>query len=97
MKETVRHPREGWYSNGDTYPVDDVCRKAPVDCGKLFQESVKVAATKFVPMCEGISGTIGALTVDPTYIDDEVDIPIDALALDLARLDVEGDDSEAQS
>ena len=48
-------------------------------------------------MCEGISGTIGALTVDPTYIDDEVDIPIDALALDLARLDVEGDDSEAQS
>jgi hypothetical protein len=37
------------------------------------------------------------LTVDPTYIDDEVDIPIDALALDLARLDDEGDDSEAQS
>ena len=39
MKETVRHPREGWYSNGDTYPVDDLCRKAPVARGKLFLES----------------------------------------------------------
>ena len=97
MKEIVSHLREGWYGNGDTYPVDELCRKAPVDCGKLFQESVKVAATKFVPMCEGISGTIGALTVDPTYIDDEVDIPIDALVLDLARFDEEDGDSGDQS
>ena len=38
-----------------------------------------------------------ALTVDPTYIVDEVDIPIDALALDLARLDDEGGDSGGHS
>jgi hypothetical protein len=97
MKETVSHLREGWYGNGDTYPVGDLYRKAPVDCGKLFQESLKAAATIFVPMCEGISGTIGTLTVDPTYIDDEVDIPIDALVLDLARLDDEGGEAGAQS
>jgi hypothetical protein len=50
--------------------------------------------TKFIPLCEGISGTIaGALAIDLTYQDDEVDIPIDALVLDLTRKAVEGDDS----
>jgi hypothetical protein len=97
MKELVSNLREGWYGNGETYPVGHLYRKAPVDCRKLFQESVKAAATKFIPMCEGVSGTIGDLTIDPTYQEEEIDIPIDALVLDLARIDDEGDDSEAQS
>jgi hypothetical protein len=58
MKETVSHLREGWHGNGETYPVDYLYRKAPVDGKKLHQESLKAAATKLVPMCEGISGTI---------------------------------------
>jgi hypothetical protein len=97
MKETVSHVREGWYGNGDTYPVGDLYRKAPVDCGKLFQVCVTAAVTKFIPLCEGISGTIGNLKIDPTYLEEEIDIPIDALVLDLTQLDEEEDDSEAQS
>jgi transposase len=97
MKETVRHLREGWYGNEDTVPVGDLRHKAPVDCNKLFAESIKAAATKFIPLCEGISGTIGALHIDPTYQEDEIDIPIDALVLDLARFDDEEDDSGDQS
>jgi hypothetical protein len=65
MKETVSHLREGWHGNGETYPVDHLYHKAHVDCKKLYQESLKAAATKFVPLCEGISGTIRALTIVP--------------------------------
>ena len=97
MNEMVRHLREGWYGNGETYPVGHLVHKAPVDCKKLFNKSVEAAATKFIPQCEGISGTIGAFTIDPTYRDDEVDIPIDALMLDLTRVADEGDDSGDQS
>jgi hypothetical protein len=100
MKETVSHVREGWYGNGDTYPMGDLYRKAPVDCGKLFQECITAIATKFIPLCEGISGTIGNLLlvkIDQTYREEEIDIPINALVPDLARFDDEGNDSKAQS
>jgi hypothetical protein len=102
IKQTVSHVREGWYGNGDTYPEGDLYRKAPVDCalvdcGKLFQECVRAAATKFIPLCEGISGTIGDLKINETYQEEEIDIPIDALVLDLARFNDEGGASEAQS
>jgi transposase len=97
MKETVRQLREGWYGNADTFPVGHALHKAPVSCNKLFNESVHAAGTKFVPLCDGISGPINALIVDPTYQDDEIDIPIDALVLDLARVDEEDDDNGVQS
>ncbi len=48
-------------------------------------------------MCEGISGTIGNLEIDATYQEQDIDAPIDALVLDLARIGDEGGDSEAQS
>ena len=76
--ETVSQLREGWCGNGDTYPVRHYLQKEPVDCGKLFQQAHEAARTKFISMCGGISGTIGALDVDPDYQDEEVDIPIDA-------------------
>jgi hypothetical protein len=64
---------------------------------KLFNKSVEAAATKFIPQCKGISCTIAALNIDPTYQGNEVDIPIDALVLDLARFDDEDGDSGDQS
>jgi hypothetical protein len=48
-------------------------------------------------LCEGISGTIVDLEIDATYQEQEIDVPINALVLDLARIDDEGGDSEAQS
>ena len=97
MKETVSHLGKEWHGNGGTYPIDHLYCKAPVNCKKLYQESLKAAATKFVPICEGISGTIGALIIDPTYQEDEIYIPIDALVLDLTRIADKGGDSVDQS
>jgi hypothetical protein len=68
----------------------DALHKASVDSNKLFNKNVNSAGTKFIPQCEGSSGIIGALKINPTYKDDEVDIPFGALVLDLARRADEG-------
>jgi transposase len=77
MKETVSHLREGWYGNEWNLPIGHSRRKYPVNSYKLFLMSLEYAATKFVPLCEGISGTIGNLIVDGTYQEDPVAFPID--------------------
>jgi hypothetical protein len=45
------------------------------------------AATKFIPLCDGISGTIGTLVVDAHYVEDVVLFPIDALVVDFSQMD----------
>ena len=72
-------------SSGAFTPQGSVC------CCKLFNEFLEAAGTKFIPQCKGISGTTGALAIDLTYQYDEVDIPIDARVLDIARID-DGED-----
>jgi transposase len=88
MKETVSHTREGWYGNKWDLPIGRIRRKYPVSCYKLFLTSLEYAATKkFMPLCEGISGTIGNLVVDGTYKEDPVAFPIDTLVIDLTKED----------
>jgi hypothetical protein len=42
-------------------------------------------ATKFIPLCDGISG--GTLVVDGDYVEEAVAFPIDALVVDLLQID----------
>jgi hypothetical protein len=49
---------------------------------------LKATATKFIPQCEGIFGTIEALTIDPTY---QGVVIIIVIVLDLARVDEEAE------
>ena len=67
-------------------------QKAMDDCNTPFSVPVKAAATKCIPQCKGISGTITTLNTDLTYLDDEVGVHIDALVLDFTRVDEEVDD-----
>ena len=61
--------------------------------------SLKMATTKFVPICRGIQGTIGSLVVDPNYTPEEVSVPIDTLIVHITNNDdiggTEGDTFEA--
>ena len=50
------------------------------------------AGTKFVALCEGINGRIGSLTIDETFTDEEVDLPIDTFIVDLTGEDSFGED-----
>ena len=46
-----------------------------------------IAGTKFVPLCDGISGEIGSIIVDETFVDESVTLPIDTLIIDLTSED----------
>ena len=48
-------------------------------------------------MCEGISGIVGVLNVDPDYQDDEVDIPIDTLVVNLVRFNDREDEFKTKA
>lgn len=83
MKQTIQHLREEWW--GNDLPESDVLHKKAVNCQGLFNTAIRYANQKFIPLCEGISGTIGNLVVDPTYQDETVALPIDTLVLDLTK------------
>ena len=85
MSETIRLLCEGWYGTGNTYPEGDIRHKGEIDCFKLWNKSLGFATTKFVPICQGVSGTIGELQVDENYVAEPHDLPIDTLVLDFAN------------
>jgi hypothetical protein len=64
MKEMVSHLWEGWYGKGETYMVGLALHKAMEFCNTLFGVLVNTTATKCIPQCKGISGTITTLTTD---------------------------------
>ena len=43
--------------------------------------------TKFVPLCEGITGKIGPLVENEDFTNEPVDITIDTLVIDTTRED----------
>ena len=92
MRNVVLYLREGWYGNGDTYALDSDKHKRPVNCAKLWAKCLGIAGTKFVQLCEGISGAIGSLEVDPDFRYESVTLPIDTLVVDLSREDVDDDE-----
>ena len=96
MKQTMKHVRDGWYGNVSEFDPDGVSilnqepnhhhqLKQPVDCMKLFRKMVSMSNEKFIPMCEGITGTIGQLTIDSNHIPIRAGVPIDILMADMAR------------
>ena len=85
MKQAVEHLRDGWHGTFAKHDNTDYRFRRPVDCRKLMRHSIDEANKKFIPRCEGISGTIGSLVVDETYVGETIDFPIDALVLDLTK------------
>ena len=96
MQETVRHLREGWYRNGSTYLDGHPLKKGEIDCSKLIEHSLKIASTKFVPVCWGVNGTIGELVLDKNYIPKPCEVPIDTLVLTLNKEAEEDDENEVE-
>ena len=70
--------------------------KGEIDSSKLIDHSVKMASTKFVPVCRGIKGTIGELVVDKNYIPEPCEVPIDTLVLTINQDLNEDDENEVE-
>lgn len=97
MRDIVKYLREGWYGNGNQFIDGHPYQKKPVDCRKLWNTCLKFARTKFIPLCDGISGTVEDLVIDENYVDEEVDVPIDTLVLNLANEDVDDELNNEQA
>ena len=92
MKDTVRRLRDGWYGNNERFHEGDDEFHAVTDCKKLVTHSIGCADSTYIPLCDGISGAIGALTLDDKYERDTTGIPIDTLVVDLTNQDDYDDD-----
>jgi hypothetical protein len=85
QKTRFRHIHDGWYGNADMFQDGDNQFQAVIDCKKLVQHAISCADTMSIPLSDGISGTIGALTIDPDYECDTTGIPIDTLVVNLTN------------
>ena len=54
-----------------------------VNCGKLWRKCLDFAGTKYVGLCNGISGKMGELIIDDSIVDESVTLPIDTLIIDM--------------
>jgi hypothetical protein len=107
MMETVNNLREGWYGNLSKYDTQlnesqmeedyNNIKKYPVDCLKLFNHCVEKANTKFIPLCQGLSGTMGNLIVDNNHVMCHDGIPIDLLLLNINRSEYDFDSEEFEN
>ena len=92
MQKIVKYLREIWYGNAGTFVVTDIKNKQLVDCRKLWVRCLTIARTKFVPLCEGISGEVVILEVDDSFRYESINLPIDTLVVDLIRVSKEDDE-----
>jgi hypothetical protein len=100
-KYMVRHLCNGWYGNVNMFQEGDDKFHAVTDCKKLIQHAIGCAYATFIPLLDGISGMIGALTIDANYKRDTTSIPIDTLMVNLTNQvdddeDISVTDSTAQ-
>jgi transposase len=87
MKQTVELVREGWYGNiqqwesGNQKFRNDYrrVRKEPVDCNALVMHSIEMANTMFIPLCEGLEGKLGDLTINSNHVPNWDGLPVDLL------------------
>jgi hypothetical protein len=111
MKDAVSHLRAGWHGNEPLFAdlgrasVKRDCvdgnenhpHKKGADCQKLWLAMLKKASQVFIPMCPGLSGTIGTLVDGGLHEPQAINIPVDAFLNLNAGLHLEGvadEDSE---
>ena len=91
IKDAAMHLREGWYGTRGNHPPSDTRYHVETNCRKLVKTLMDFGNNKFVPMCDGISGVLGSLVIDPKYEPDLTGIPIDTL-LNIVSKFGDGDD-----
>jgi hypothetical protein len=77
-KEVVKHLQEGWYGYKDAF--DDVENRNP-----NVPIYVLAMPKKFIPLCEGLSGTMENLVIDRNHKKVMDGIPVDLLMLELVQ------------
>ena len=68
-----------------SFPRVTYRKKVQFSCKALWEHSLNLTTTKFVPFCHRIKGTIGSLEIDDSYVHESVNVPIDTLINDLSN------------
>ena len=92
MQNIVTYLREAWYGNARTFGVTGNKNKCPVYCRKLWARCLTITGTKYVPLCEGVSGSIGNLEVNDFFRYESIDLHIDTLVIGLTHVGEEDDE-----
>jgi hypothetical protein len=86
MKEVVYLLRCGWYgynNNDDSINEDNnqttLKERKAIDCEKLFNHVVNIINKKYIPLCEGLTGTLGDLQVDEDHQKITAGMPVDMM------------------
>ena len=60
-------------------PQEASGQKKKANCESMWERCKRFAKDNFIPLCKGIAGEIGSLTVDSPYCIDDYVMPIDHL------------------
>ena len=85
LRDVVRRLQDGWYGNDHRLePSDDEYTKG-TRCQRLVEMAIRDTDNEFIPLCPGLSGRIGALTIDGEHVRNRSKIPIDEMIVDLTK------------
>jgi hypothetical protein len=97
MPGSSRAPVCWWYGNEKFFedlennnPNIDLPYDETIHYPALFQHCIDDANNKFIPLCEGLSGTMDNLIIDLNYKRVTEGIPVDVLMMDLVAQNAEG-------
>jgi hypothetical protein len=79
MSEVVELLREGWYGAKAKEGEDNEFKKKACRVDHLFNKAIHMANTKFIKMCDGLDGAIGALEIKDNHQANYKELPIDML------------------
>jgi hypothetical protein len=79
MSEVVELLREGWYGAKAKEGENKELKKKARRVDQLFNKAIHMANTKFIKMCDGLDGTVGALEIKDNHQANYKDLPIDML------------------
>jgi hypothetical protein len=101
LRDVVETLRHGWYGNhmffeeheDEIDPISGCIRsrgryilpRDTLDCYSLVQHTITDINRKYIPMCDGLSGTLGSLIIDPDYETNLDGLPIDMVVMNVAN------------
>ena len=85
MKDVVRRLQDGWYGNEHQLQPTDVQYRTGITCKGLVSKAIEAGNNEYIPLCPGINGRIGELTIDHTHKHDTSKIPVDSFVVDITK------------
>ena len=85
MKYVVRRLQDFWYGNEHKLQPKDDKYMTGTTCKGLVSKEIKARDNEYIPLCPGINGQIGELTINHTHKHDTSNIPVVSFVVDITK------------